>query len=138
MPVMTLPFDLSEPPAEPPVGCAHPERWRWHYAAYHRHGAGKRERCACGERLPCPVRQFAVRGLLDACAGPSVAVGIVAVSPAGNRAGLHVLGIAVCRWCGQAIELRRVWGWVHREPAAGLILCRKPALRSHVWVILGG
>jgi hypothetical protein len=122
---MTPPFDIDSPPREPPNHCVYPERWRWHYSAYQRHLPGRYQRCVCGDSWPCPVQKFAVRGLLDACTGTKAAVGVVA---AGTTEGaLFVLDMGTCRWCRESIELRRVWGWVHREREAGLYLCRRPS-----------
>jgi hypothetical protein len=111
------PFDPTNPSAEPPPGCRHPQRWQRSYELFRRHRVVRQGRCSCGERVPCAMRALAVRGLLDAYLmqedtaergdGP------------GGRTG-------ACRWCGQPVDRHAVWGWLHREPAAGLYLCRHP------------
>jgi hypothetical protein len=62
--------------------------------------------------------------MLDALAGTQVIVGVVPVVPPPEEPAL--LGVGTCKWCEAAVELRRVWGWVHRDTAAGLVVCGKP------------
>jgi hypothetical protein len=125
---MPLPFDIGDPPEEPPNSCAYPERWRWHYVAYQQHVLGKYQRCACGDSWPCPVGRFAIRGLLDTCAADYVAMGVVAMTEARGGGWLRTVDTGTCKWCGKAIELRRVLGWVHIAEAFYVCRVEMPGL----------
>jgi hypothetical protein len=116
---MTLPFDLNNPPAEPPPGCFDPDKWREAYRRWQEHRPNPYGRCVnklCEERFPCFASQLALRGLIDACVPKPQHQRL----PGPGR----IVDETVCRWCGQAI-MRHSWvGWVHAE--GGFILCQEP------------
>jgi hypothetical protein len=68
-----VPFDLADPPDEPPPVVRQPVMWRVAICLFRDHspgfaGAGVLARCrACGEVWPCRCRRFAERALIDAC-----------------------------------------------------------------------
>jgi hypothetical protein len=114
------PWNLEDPPAEPPSGCRYPERWREHYEHWREHQANAAGYCRiCEVAWPCAESRFAVRGLLDAYVGSGHAVLSTSV---------QVGDTVRCRWCGYMIQLHGQWGWLHVERVAGLILCRQPRL----------
>lgn len=115
-----VPFDPACPPSDPPLTCKDPARWRSAFGNYVRHGSGPNGRCrhaVCGEPFPCAGRRLTVRALLDACCPD----GGYSRSPGPDR----VVGEGVCRWCGESIELRSRFGWVHTR--RGFLLCEKDA-----------
>jgi hypothetical protein len=62
------PFDLYDPPVEPPDACIDPGLWRVAYALHVAHRPDGDGRCACGEPHPCEAWWQAVAGLSGACA----------------------------------------------------------------------
>lgn len=68
-----VPFDLTNPPDEPPPAVRQPVMWRVAICLFRDHapgfgGAGVLARCrACGQVWPCRCRRFAERALIDAC-----------------------------------------------------------------------
>jgi hypothetical protein len=69
-----LPFDLTDPPDDPPPAVRQPVMWRVAICLFRDHapglaGAGVLARCrTCGQVWPCRCRRFAERALIDACA----------------------------------------------------------------------
>lgn len=109
-----LPFDPEDPPANPPLACRDPDRWREWYEVRASHVPDRSGACrACGGPHPCFRARLALRVLVDTCAvryryqplpGPS-----------------RIVRHATCGWCGQEIELHSVWGWLHTRGA--LLVC---------------
>jgi hypothetical protein len=68
-----VPFDLTDPPEEPPPAVRQLVMWRVAICLFRDHaprlaGAGELARCrACGQVWPCRCRRFAERALVDAC-----------------------------------------------------------------------
>jgi hypothetical protein len=68
-----VPFDLADPPDDPPPAVRQPVMWRVAICLFRDHspglaGAGVLARCrACGLVWPCRCRRFAERALIDAC-----------------------------------------------------------------------
>jgi len=109
------PFDLDDPPAEPPEGCQDPQRWWEAYQILRPHQRDVLGLCETCDRLwPCTERRLAVRGLLNAYGGVAKSVGTTDESR------------ARCRWCERPVERHPLGGWLHVERGAGLILCRYP------------
>lgn len=66
-----LPFDPSNPPAEPPPDCVLPTLWRIAHTLHQLHQPGDdNNRCACGAHHPCAHRRSSLRALLEACGIP--------------------------------------------------------------------
>lgn len=69
-----VPFDLTDPPDDPPPAVRQPAMWRVAICLFRDHapglaGAGVLARCrACGLVWPCRCRRFAEWALIDACA----------------------------------------------------------------------
>lgn len=67
------PFDLTDPPDDPPSAVRQPVLWRVAICLFRDHvpglaGVGVLARCrACGQVWPCRCRRFAERALVDAC-----------------------------------------------------------------------
>jgi hypothetical protein len=68
-----MPFDLTDPPADPPAGARRPQLWLVAICVFRDHvpspgGFGAVPRCrTCGETWPCRCRRLAERALVDAC-----------------------------------------------------------------------
>jgi len=68
-----MPFDLTDPPDDPPPAVRQAVMWRVAICLFRDHapglaGAGVLARCrACGQVWPCRCRRFAERALIDAC-----------------------------------------------------------------------
>jgi hypothetical protein len=68
-----VPFDLTDPPDDPPPAVRQAVLWRVAICLFRDHapglaGAGVLARCrACGQVWPCRCRRFAERALIDAC-----------------------------------------------------------------------
>ena len=71
--VTETPFDLTDPPDDPPATVRQPVLWRVAICLFRDHvpglaGVGVLARCrACGQVWPCRCRRFAERALVDAC-----------------------------------------------------------------------
>jgi hypothetical protein len=112
----TPPFDLENPPVEPPPGCLDRQRWRLAVKMFVQHQSEADGRCQCGEAWQCAGRGRAIRGLLTAC----LQVGTVKVNMPAGMASPHI-----CRWCERGVALHPVYGWVH--VGSGLLVCdRQP------------
>jgi hypothetical protein len=111
-----LPFDPTDPPAEPPPGCLDRQRWRLAYQMFTAHqGEDGGSRCqVCGEVWPCGGHKRAVHGLVTAC----LQVGAIKVSGAVGPEDSEL-----CRWCGRGIARHPLYGWVHQ--VSGLLVCEK-------------
>jgi hypothetical protein len=76
-----LPFDLEDPPEEPPAGAVQPMLWRLAVLLHRDHDRpladpGEPRRCrACGDPWPCRHRRLAERALVAACDEPQVGRG---------------------------------------------------------------
>jgi len=62
------PFDLYDPPTQPPPRCVDPALWQIAHALHRAHRPAANRRCACGHRYPCEVWWQAVAALHAACA----------------------------------------------------------------------
>ena len=75
--VNDAPFDLANPPEQPPPEVRQPNLWRLAICLFRDHvpgssGAGVIALCRnCAQVWPCPCRRFAERALIDACADPT-------------------------------------------------------------------
>ncbi|WP_019030970.1 hypothetical protein [Salinispora arenicola] len=110
---MTLPWDPTSPPVQPPPGCRDGQRWRIAHTLYTQHRLEDSDtRCRCGELWPCPTYRHAIRALLTAYlqAGP-----VMIICPTET---------AICRWCARTIVSHPAHGWVH--PHDGYVTCDRP------------
>jgi hypothetical protein len=109
------PFDLTDPPSEPPQACLDRQRWRLAREMFTRHEAKPDDPdCNCGEPWPCPERRRAIRGLLTAC----LQLGPIKVNRPLGMASPHT-----CRWCERDVVAAPVYGWVH--VGSGLLVCER-------------
>ena len=75
--VNDAPFDLTNPPEQPPPDVRQPNLWRLAICLFRDHvpgmgGAGVIARCRnCAQVWPCQCRRFAERALIDAFADPT-------------------------------------------------------------------
>ena len=64
----TSPFDIDDPPEEPPAGCVDPMLWELAHTLHLGHRPRPGGVCGCGEPHPCEGWWRAVAGLSAACA----------------------------------------------------------------------